>query len=206
MKKTIFISLLICLALLLTGCGAGDKAPESSPVANITAPAAPSAEPAVQNAAPTKDPFAREVYNGPPSALDPGAVHYQRIAPFTVPAVIQWDLSRLSATMAYAQLYTMLTEPEQFVGQSVKIRGQYSPTINDSGVTQYHGVVVYDSAACCELGIEFLPTGSQQLYPAPGSLIEMTGLFDICNDGGQKFCCLRVHDITVINALPTQQP
>lgn len=222
------MALLLAAALVLTACGAPKEA-QSSPgdvaaqpentqaVPAATAPEgvvpgeasqAPAAEVLQQivqtGGAPTVNPFEKSVYDGPPSAMRPEAAHFRDIGPLEMGKVIHWDLSRLSSTMAYAQLYTMLTEPEQFVGQTVKVQGQYYSSPAEDGVPQYHFVIVFDAAACCELGVEFLWTGNHPAsdYPALMSIVEMTGLFDICNDGGERFCVIRIDDLKVVQEAP----
>ncbi len=212
MRHTKIMVLLAAAVLLLTACGAPKDSPATAaPQQTVEATGAPAASAAAPGAAAleqivttgavaTDNPFDKPVYDGPPSMINPEATHYLDIGPVDTGAVIHWDLSRLSSTMAYAQLYTMLTEPEQFVGQTVKVRGQYYNSPDASGQPGYHFVIVFDNAACCELGIEFLWTGNHPIadYPQPMSIVEMTGLFDICNDGGERFCVIRVNDLTVV--------
>lgn len=136
-----------------------------------------------------------------PSALDPLATDYLEISPVTIPPVIDWDLSRLSGTVAYAQMYNILVSPEEYVGKAVKLRGVYNELDNPIGDgSKFHFVLVYDNAACCELAIEILTTtrANRLSYPPPGSLIEVTGIFDICYDQEQQFSSLRVNDLTVV--------
>lgn len=221
MKRGILVALLLAAVLTLTACGTPkDAAPAPTATAELPAQTEAPAPQATQvpdtgdqippeealaqiiaaGDAATPNPFDKPVYDGPPSAMRPEATHYRDIGPLDIGPVIHWDLSRMSATMAYAQLYTMLTEPEKFVGQTVKVRGQYYPSADENGVPLYHFVIVFDAAACCELGIEFLWTGNPpaNMYPPPMSIVEMTGLFDICNDGGEKFCVLRVDEFEVL--------
>lgn len=207
MKKTLLV-LLILSALLLTACAPGQDAPQTSaanmpdaPIPTLDISGLTMTGDAAQyvNALPTADPFKREVYNGPPSLIDPTATAYDAVTRFEIAEVPQQDMSRMSATMAYAQLYNIFTEQEKYVGQTLRMRGQYRPMRDENGAAKYHFIMVYDNAACCELGLEFLWTPAGH-YPEEYSLIELTGVFDICNDGGEKFCVLRVKDVTVLQA------
>lgn len=207
MKKTLLV-LIVLSALLLTACAPRQDAPQTSaanapdaPVPTLDISGLTMAGDASQyvNALPTPDPFKREVYEGPPSMLDPSAASYNAVKNFEIAEVPQQDLSRMSATVAYAQLYNIFLEQENHVGQTMRLRGQYVPMRDESNEAKYHFIMVYDNAACCQLGLEFLWT-NPTAYPADYSLIELTGVFDICNDGGEKFCVLRVKDVTVLQA------
>ncbi len=220
MKKTLLMLLAVLSALLFTACAqktdapaAADAIPTIGTVAAADTPAAPVATVDISglamagdasqyvNALPTPDPFKREVYDGPPSMLDPSAAAYNAVKNFEIAEVPQQDLSRMSATMAYAQLYNIFLEQENHVGQTMRLRGQYVPMRDEGNQAKYHFIMVYDNAACCQLGLEFLWT-NPTAYPADYSLIELTGVFDICNDGGEKFCVLRVKDLTVLQEAP----
>ncbi|MDI9521482.1 MAG: hypothetical protein QM308_10090 [Bacillota bacterium] len=212
MKRKIALILLLATALTLTACGPQkDAAPVAQEPGSLPTQSAepeitpfPQATFADQNTgsagAATPDPFEQLRYDGPPSALRPEARDYQDIGPIEIGEFIHWDLSRMSATMAYAQLYAMLMQPEGYVGQTVKVQGEYYPLTDDEGITRVHGVIVSDMAACCQVGLEFLLTGNPPpgTYPPPMSTVEMTGLFDLCNDGGEKFCVLRINELKVL--------
>lgn len=217
MKRVRLVVLLLATALTLSACGTPKDA---APVSTI------SGSPPVQSAAPettpfpqatfpdqnsgntgssTPDPFEQLWYDGPPSALRPEAQDYRDIGPIVIGELIHWDLSLMSTTMAYAQMYAMLMSPEEYVGQTVRVKGQYYPLMDDQGVTLFHGVIVSDIAACCEVGLEFILTGNPppSAYPTPMSVVEMTGLFDLCNEDGQKIAVLRINELKVIQeALP----
>lgn len=213
MKKSLLVLLVIVSALMLSACAQKADAPAASAIPNISDAATPAptvdvsgltmANDASQyvNALPTADPFKKEIYNGPPSMLDPTAATYDAVTAFDIAEVPQQDLSRMSATVAYAQLYNIFLEQEKYVGQTMRLRGQYVPMRDDTGAAKYHFIMVYDNAACCQLGLEFL-WNDPKAYPNEYSLIELTGVFDICNDNGEKFCLLRVKDITVLQDAP----
>lgn len=207
MYRRRLLLLFLLAALTLSGCAERPAAPVSAPEAAPTA--APETASGLDglvktsdaaqyvSALPTEDPFKREIYDGPPSLLDPSAPVYDAVTDFTIAEVPQQDMSRMSATMAYAQLYNIFMEQEKYVGQTLRMRGQYAPMRDENGQAKYHFIMVYDNAACCELGLEFIWL-SPGAYPKDQSLIELTGVFDICNDGGEKFCVLRVKDVTVL--------
>lgn len=92
------------------------------------------------------------------------------------------DLTALSSTMIFGELFNMTTNPEQYLGKTVKVRGAYTSTHSDETNNDYHFVVVADAAACCQQGMEFILNGSQDPggYPDPAAQtrIEVVGVFD----------------------------
>ncbi|HHU03176.1 MAG TPA: hypothetical protein GXZ91_08635 [Christensenellaceae bacterium] len=146
----------------------------------------------------TAVPAQEEKYEGPNSMLNLAAKDYPDVPPFYEPLTIQHDLSRLSSTMAYAQLYDMLCNPEQYVGSAVKLKGPYMPYQSEDGEIM-HFILVFDMQGCCELSLEMLPTrGANIEYPEMNTEIEVEGLFDICNDNGLRFVALRINRINVV--------
>lgn len=221
MKKTSLLLIILLFSLLLSGCSAErgasiapvaapDQTPDATPVATVDLSGLSKVNDASTyvNALPTADPdpFNQEAYDGPPSLLDPKALSYDKVTNFEIADTPQLDLSRMSPTMAYAQLYNIFMEQEKYVGQTIKMRGQYVAMRDENEVAKYHFVMVYDNAACCQLGMEFLMTPAENL-PKDNSLIELTGVFDICNDAGEKFCVLRVKEVSVLKeATPDTAP
>ncbi|NLJ64373.1 MAG: hypothetical protein GX337_03145 [Christensenellaceae bacterium] len=143
-------------------------------------------------------PAQEDKYEGPNSMLNLAAKDYLDVPPFEEPLIIQHDLSRLSSTMAYAQLYDMLCNAENYVGSAVKLKGPYMPYQSEAGELM-HFVLVYDMQGCCELALEMLPTrGANIEYPEMNTEIEAEGLFDICNDDGVRFVALRINRINIV--------
>ena len=89
------------------------------------------------------------------------------------------DLTRLSATMVYAQVFNMIVEPEKFEGKMIKMRGQFMVYPMDKNENVF-AVVISDATACCQQGLEFKWQGEHAYpadYPPKGSEIEVTGKF-----------------------------
>ena len=97
------------------------------------------------------------------------------------------DLSKLSSTVVYAQLETILKDHKDYVGCKVRIRGEYDAnTING---TTYHMVLIADSTNCCQLSLEFeLAEGD---YPKVGRTVVVEGTFDTYKEGDTTYCTLR---------------
>lgn len=112
------------------------------------------------------------------------------------------DLTALSATMVYAEVYNMMTAPEAYMGKTVKMRGQYYASYYEVTDNYYHYVIIADATACCQQGIEFIWNGDHQYpqdYPDDNTQIEVTGIFGSYEELGYTFYYLSTDAITVVD-------
>ncbi len=94
------------------------------------------------------------------------------------PLVVDLDLSRLSGTVVYSQVYNMLVEPDAYLGKVIKMAGYYSAYEDTERGVVYHACVIPDATACCAQGIEFVWAGEHAWpdeYPEEGTDIIVTG-------------------------------
>lgn len=74
---------------------------------------------------------------------------------------VDLDISKMSATMVYAEIFNMIIEPERYVGKTIRIKGQFyvyekedqEPYVN--GSSRVYACVIQDATACCAQGLEF---------------------------------------------------
>ena len=109
------------------------------------------------------------------------------------------DLTALSSTMVYAEVFAMMSSPEDYVGKTVKMQGIFSKgqlyaagSLNDGGTV--FACVIQDATACCAQGIPFELAGDHtypQDYPELGDTITVVGTFEIHHQEGMQFCRLR---------------
>lgn len=115
------------------------------------------------------------------------------------------DLTALSSTMVYAEVFAMMSSPEDYVGKTVKMQGIFSKgqlyaagSLNDGGTV--FACIVQDATACCAQGIPFELAGDHtypQDYPELGDTITVVGTFEIHEQEGMEFCRLR--DAELVN-------
>lgn len=86
------------------------------------------------------------------------------------------DLAGMGATMVYSYVFSIVSDPAQYVGQRFRVRGTYQVTHWSATDLDYNFVVVSDATACCAQGLEFLLDEGLS-YPAAGDQIEITGTF-----------------------------
>ena len=81
-----------------------------------------------------------------------------------MPVTVDLDLSVMSGTIVYAQIYNMMVEPESYLGKVIRIAGFYNAYEDTERGVVYHACVVPDATACCAQGIEFVLTDEYK-YP-----------------------------------------
>ncbi len=108
-------------------------------------------------------------------------------APETEPDV---DITGLPSNLVYAQVYNIVSAPEAYVGQTMRINGQYTYYHDEVTGNDYYAVLIADATACCAQGIEFILREGYE-YPEEGSDIVVLGVFDTYMEGDQLYCTLR---------------
>ena len=158
MKKTICTVLAFTLLLLASGCGqtARTAEPEATLPAKTPVTAAPSVETgeAPAQAEETADPASEGEH-------------------------VDVDLTQLSSTMVYSEVYAMVYEPEQYIGKTVKMRGSFATQEYDGN--RLYACVIQDATACCAQGLEFELAEAlayPEDFPEEGAEITVVGIFD----------------------------
>ncbi|MBO4878484.1 MAG: hypothetical protein J5501_10790 [Ruminococcus sp.] len=103
------------------------------------------------------------------------------------------DLTQLSSSMVYGQVYDMVTNSDSYVGQKVKMKGSFSYYKDEQTGKEYFAVLIADATACCSQGIEFILKGDPVYpddYPAIGTEITVTGSFAWYKEDYATYCQL----------------
>lgn len=106
------------------------------------------------------------------------------------------DLTVLSSTMVYSEVYNMLyNDPAHYLGKTVKAKGTFSiyQLVTD-GVLQpdpvSYACIISDAAACCAEGMEFVLEGDYTYpddYPELGAEITVIGEFQSYEENGMTW-------------------
>ena len=145
----------------------------------------------------TPDPEEEKEDNARQSGLTDGAPEPEEIAgdaALSAAEGIDVDLTMLSSTMVYSEVYNMLYEPQDYIGKTVKMGGNYAEYYDETTGNQYFACIIQDAAACCAQGIEFVPTSEYRYpdnYPKAGEEITVVGVFDTYMEGDEMYCTLR---------------
>lgn len=112
---------------------------------------------------------------------------------------IDVDLTELSSTMVYSEVYNMMYTPDDYIGKAVKMKGQFAvyQATDESGAPVpnqiYFACIIADATACCSQGLEFVLAGDHTYpedYPEPGSEITVSGTFELYEENGFQYCRL----------------
>ena len=118
-----------------------------------------------------------------------------------VNGTVDVDLTVLSSTMVYAEVYNMLTSPEDYLGKTIRMKGPYFASYYDVTGIYYHYVIVEDATACCQQGLEFIWSGAHKYprdYPKEQTKIEVVGVVDSYEELGEIYYYLLVDDIIIL--------
>ena len=116
-------------------------------------------------------------------------------------AKVDIDLTKVSQTFIYSQIFNMMSEPESYLGKTIKIKGTFASydLPPEFGRKKAFAVVILDATACCQQGIEFVWEGYHQYpkdYPKEGSSITVTGVFQMYKVQGYDCFCLKTNDVS----------
>ena len=112
---------------------------------------------------------------------------------------IDVDLTALSSTMVYSEVFNMMVSPESYAGKTVKMRGQFAlyQAVDGKGNLIpdqiYFACVIADATACCSQGLEFILVGEHSYpddYPELGTEITVIGTFQTYEENGHMYCHL----------------
>ena len=184
--KRIFFSLLISACIILSGCGGQ---PEESVE-----------EPVILEESKDISETATVEISDDIAAAEP--VPYDELIPTPEepeeePVILDdtvVDLTTMSSTMVYGQVYNMMYYPEKFIGKTVKMKGLYSDYFDQALGKHYYACIIMDATACCAQGVEFILTDDYKYpddYPEDGDEITVEGTFDVYEEDGGSYCTLR---------------
>ena len=194
MKIIKTISLVLILSFLLTSCGSqqssGSHSQSESPsVEDVLNEKTSESQNNDSTEAQVPDTSA-EIYedNNDPSSEQTDTDTYSKV---------DIDLTSMNSNMVYSEVYDMVTQPDGYLGKTVKMTGQFA--IYEGQDRVYCACIVADATACCSQGIEFILEGEPSYpegYPELGTEITVAGVFDtyIETMSGQDFTFIQLID------------
>ena len=104
------------------------------------------------------------------------------------------DLTTMTSTMVYAEVYNMLSEPEVYVGKEITMDGTCFVYYDEENDKYYYSCIIQDATACCSQGIEFV-LENDTVYPVEGDTITVKGIFNTYEEDGLMYCQLKDADL-----------
>ena len=202
MKKWISILLCLVFAPVMTGCGNSNNSTAGKPVSNQPAGVNDVIEQGMAAADRKKaDDTSQPAESNTQNLQNTESLEAQTPKPSTEPDTApipadsaDVDLTVLSSTMVYSEVYNMVISPEQYIGKTVKMDGFFSDYYDEATGNRYFACVIQDAAACCAQGIEFVLTDDYVYpddYPEADEEICVVGVFDTYQEGDYTYCTLR---------------
>ncbi len=109
------------------------------------------------------------------------------------------DMTKMSVTMIYSQIFNMLIMPEEYEEKIIKVRGAFEVYPNENNQVDFFTLTVMDTTACCKEGIDFIWAGNHTYpddYPEQGQEITITGTYkSFENEDGVTRSYLLVSDL-----------
>lgn len=107
-------------------------------------------------------------------------------AEFLTDEGVDLDLTRLSGTMVYAEVFNMRYEPEDYYGKVIRIQGLFSAYQNPETGEYYYNCIIPDATACCAQGIQFFPADEALTYPDDfpenGATVTVRGTYELLDE------------------------
>ena len=107
---------------------------------------------------------------------------------------IDVDLTKMSATMVYTEVYNMQSEPDNYEGKIVKMKGTSGYFLDEDTNVYYFACVIQDATACCANGIEYELNKNYKIpldYPEMDDEITVVGRFETYLEGDYKYIRLK---------------
>ncbi len=96
------------------------------------------------------------------------------------------DLTVMNSNMVYSTVYQMMADAPSYVGKTVRMKGSYYSTYDETTDTRYFYIIVKDATACCQQGLEFVwGDGTHKFpdeYPEDGTEAVVSGTFETYKD------------------------
>ncbi|MCR5481223.1 MAG: hypothetical protein K6F52_00290 [Clostridia bacterium] len=190
MKK--IITLLLCLIIMFTfaGCGGDSSSRSGSQSAGV--------QDVLEEEMNKADGKTDSSESGRKSGINENAPKPEAINEDEVAAAgkngIDIDLTALSSTMIYSEVYSMTFAPDDYIGKTVKMSGTFARFYEETTGKFYFACIISDATQCCSQGIEFVAKDKYEYpydYPAEGEEICVKGVFDTYEENGYTYCTLR---------------
>lgn len=107
---------------------------------------------------------------------------------------IDVDLTTLSSTAVYAEVWNMMAKPESYIGKTVKMKGVFAVYEDETTGQQYFACITADALGCCRRGLEFILKGEHKHpddYPTVDSEITVTGTFETYTEDKFTYCRIK---------------
>lgn len=115
---------------------------------------------------------------------------------------IDVDLTVISSTMVYAEVFNIVGDPYSYLGKRIKVRGTFDAYYWDETDRTYSYVVISDATACCQSGLEFTWDNSDNTYPDgypnKNQEFEIIGTYQSYVEQGHSYYYIAADELKII--------
>ena len=105
------------------------------------------------------------------------------------------DLTQLSSTMVYSEVYNMMVYPDKYTGKYINMAGTFDMYEDSVSGQRYYACIIADALGCCAQGIEFVVADESitypENYPDVGAEVAVEGTFEVYEESGFMYCRLK---------------
>lgn len=108
---------------------------------------------------------------------------------------VDLDLTSLSATMVYSEVFNMMQTPGDYDGKTIRMAGKAASYKDESTGKVYHACIVQDATACCAQGLEY-QLAEGEGYPKDDTQITVVGVYRVIDQEGMDYGVLKKAKVT----------
>ena len=116
---------------------------------------------------------------------------------------VDYDLTQMSSDMVYATVYQLMVKPDEYVGKTFRIDGNFYATYCEPTQKYYFYCVIQDATACCAQGLEFVWDDGTHVYPdeypEDNAEVIIEGTFETYREEGDASLYCRLADAMLEN-------
>lgn len=118
---------------------------------------------------------------------------------------VAYDLTAMGSEMVYAMVYQFMMNPQDYIGETIKMQGTYYSVWYEPTQKYYHYCIIQDALACCSQGMEFIwEDGSHSYpdeYPENETEVVVTGVFETYQEEGDTslYCRLKNASMEIVS-------
>lgn len=115
---------------------------------------------------------------------------------------VDFDLTTMDGTMVYSTVYDMVSNPGNYLGKTVSLKGNFASSYDETTKTNYFFVVIGDAAACCSQGMEFIWDDNKHAYPdeypEQNAEVQISGVFGEYDENGNTYYYIDTDNLTLL--------
>ncbi len=195
MRKNHFLAKIICMTLVSTVLFTACSAQEQTPTREIIGESETTSNNPLD---PVQMPIQEEQESDKEEQTEGGEVAHDEVKNQNTvqgtSAKVDIDLTQLSATMVFSQVYDLISNYPDYIGKTVKIYGTIDKFTDIETGEELYAVIINDALGCCPQGIE-LEFPDDFEIPEWGTSVLIEGSITTIEANGAEFVVIDVYSM-----------